>query len=562
MIPDWLQSRLARPGAGRVLAWLACLLCVPSLFAGLAADDYFLAQSYTQSRSSAESGFAFSWSTPEAVQAHALPWWTAPDLRAEFFRPLADLSHRIDFQLWPEQVWLMHLHSIALYGLLIVLVARLYSALPGARWVCALATLLFVVDDAHTAVVGWIAARNLVLGMIFAVAALELHIRGARGLSNRSGWAPLCFAAALACNEIMIGMLAYMLAYALTLDDRDRRTRVRGLLPYFAIVGLWLWIRTTWGFGIEGSGLYADPWTHVGDFLRQLLPNLFLLIAGRFGLPLVLDGLAFLPLPQLEGLSSWIAAFVGIAVIALRRWWRSDRVVGFWALGMLGAALPITAGMAQERYLLPLGLGACAILARLLVAIHDGRLQRPGIKFVGWAIVLVHLVAAACLAPVRAAAPVAMRTLTEGLADYAREHEKPVLAVAVHSDLSLMYNDLLLNASSEDSATFASALYAGSQALQVQRVAVNELSIEAEGGWCATPVTRGFSRCRMGVGEVVRTRWFVAHIEAATPDGRPQRVRFEFDCALEACPFAWVDWQSDSPVPFNLPALGGDADAG
>src|SRR5258708_827344 len=39
-----------------------------------------------------------------------LPWWTLPGGLVAFWRPLAALTHWLDFALWPASPALMHLH--------------------------------------------------------------------------------------------------------------------------------------------------------------------------------------------------------------------------------------------------------------------------------------------------------------------------------------------------------------------------------------------------------------------------------------------------------------------
>ena len=60
----------------------------------------------------------FSFFTNETVRTlitdwGTMPWWSHEELRANFFRPLTALTHMLDYCLWPDQVWLYHLHSIA-----------------------------------------------------------------------------------------------------------------------------------------------------------------------------------------------------------------------------------------------------------------------------------------------------------------------------------------------------------------------------------------------------------------------------------------------------------------
>jgi len=53
-------------------------------------------------------------------------WWTAPDFRMSFWRPLSSLTHVLDHVLWPRSFILAHVHSMAWFVALLVAVAMLY----------------------------------------------------------------------------------------------------------------------------------------------------------------------------------------------------------------------------------------------------------------------------------------------------------------------------------------------------------------------------------------------------------------------------------------------------
>src|SRR5580704_12816677 len=35
-------------------------------------------------------------------------WWTGPDTKIDYWRPVAALTHFVDYSLWPRWAWLMH----------------------------------------------------------------------------------------------------------------------------------------------------------------------------------------------------------------------------------------------------------------------------------------------------------------------------------------------------------------------------------------------------------------------------------------------------------------------
>ena len=141
-----------------IMAALAVLLCSGSLQLGWHADDYMHRAVLTRPGElpglvqSPLDIFAFIAGDPETnlelKRQGLLPWWSSPELRLCFFRPLSSLTHWMDYRLWPDSPWLMHAHSLLWLGLAVAAAAflfRRFEPLP----VAGLAALLFAVDDAH-----------------------------------------------------------------------------------------------------------------------------------------------------------------------------------------------------------------------------------------------------------------------------------------------------------------------------------------------------------------------------------------------------------------------------
>ena len=130
--------------------------------------------------------------TGRLIDLGLFPWWTYPGLKAEFLQALTVLTHRLDYALWPDSPALMHAHSLFWLGLAVAATAGFYRRMLGATWVAGVAALLFAVDDARGATVGFIANRNVLVAATFGVSALIAHDRGRRDGSRLAAWlAPL-----------------------------------------------------------------------------------------------------------------------------------------------------------------------------------------------------------------------------------------------------------------------------------------------------------------------------------------------------------------------------------
>ena len=333
------------------LPWLAALtaglLCTPSLFAGLATEDYVFR---------AASRAPLGWSTlnvfggPEAPGATVtdrtqgiLPWLAPDDFHIAFWRPLSSLTHQLDYRMLEGAPWLMHLESILLFIALVYVAARLYRRLFEAPQVAGLATLFFALDDAHGQAVGWLANRNAILAGLFGLVALFFHDRW-----RRDGWrpgaalAPLALALSLLSGELGLGALGYFVAHALFLDPGRRR--YWACLPAFAVTLAWALVYRALGYGARGSGLYLDPLRDPLTFL-QALPD-------RFG-TLCLGQLAFPPADVWSWLHDGPRTLLPIAGLALMACLvglvrRASAATHFCLLGGAAALLPVLCRISQR----------------------------------------------------------------------------------------------------------------------------------------------------------------------------------------------------------------------
>jgi hypothetical protein len=254
-------------------------LALPSLWVGLQLDDFTI-RAAVQERELAEGVSGSRWEpftfldgdprrTRKAMDLGLLPWWTDPECRLAFWRPLTAVTHILDYRVWPDWPWLMHLQSLLWFALLLWATSVLYRRLIGrthAAWIAALAALLFALDDAHAFPAGWLANRNSLLAGLFGVLALVAHDRW-----RRDGWragalgAPLALLAGLLAKEATVSAGGYLLAYALFLDPAGWRSRWASLLPYLVIGAAWFAGLPS----IDGSA--SEWWAPVSTSIRPTI---------------------------------------------------------------------------------------------------------------------------------------------------------------------------------------------------------------------------------------------------------------------------------------------------
>jgi hypothetical protein len=576
---DALVPRLSSPRMQRVVTFAALLLAATSIGPHRALDDYVLAL-IARARG-APVGLQrapldlFTFTTGDPAANHQLmdvglmlPWWTDPELKIAFFRPVSSLTHWLDERLWPSSPVLMHLHSLLWFGVLLVAVGAVYRCLDGSARAAGVAFLLYAVDDAHGPTLAWLANRNALIAGVFGVAALIAHDAWRRRRSlGGAVLAPLSLLAGLLAGELAIGAVGYLVAYAAVLDPGSRRERAVSLVPTAAVVVGW---RVYWlgaGYGARGSGAYVDPLASPLAFCAGLPARLAVLLHGQFSAPP--SDLAFLAPPSHRPLLISIAvATVGVVTWLLLPFVREDRTCRFWALGMILALLPLAATFPSDRLLLFVGLGACALLARLvdewIRQQRDGAAASNARSILTGCFVALHLVAAPLLLPVRAGQmelfAVAHDRGESGIPRDATIEGRTVVIVAAPTVLFANYiqaeRELLRTPRPAHLYVLASA----SSPITVTRSGSNALLLRPEEGFLYTPLEQHYRGKRpLAVGDRVELSAMAAEVVEALPDGRPRAVRFDLgagqDGEGEKAPLV-LTWSAGRFTPLRIPDEG------
>ncbi|HEY2511710.1 MAG TPA: hypothetical protein VGI39_12670 [Polyangiaceae bacterium] len=312
-----LQKRLGKPAAVITLAAVTFALALPSAFTGFCTDDHGFRAALRRGQSPLDL-FRFApgdlAQNQELVAHGALPWWSAPELRIHFFRPLTGALFALDARLFGDSPLGYHLDSVAVYVLLAVGVALLYRRLLGGASGM-LGALAFALAGAHASTYGWVAARHVELAALAALGVVALHV-GGRQRGSR-GWiagAALVLAVGLGASEAAAGGALYLLAYeALGRREDPIPARLAALAPTAGVLAAYAVLYRVLHFGARGGGAYHDPFS---DPLK---------VAGlaAIRLPvLAADGLISLP-SEGANLGARAVAFLavaGLAAMALFGW--------------------------------------------------------------------------------------------------------------------------------------------------------------------------------------------------------------------------------------------------
>jgi hypothetical protein len=395
-----------------LLVTLGVALAVPALGTRFLSDDYVHIAMVEGWAPAAEASAldlyrfipAGADGTQRLLGAGLLPWWTAPDLRLSFWRPLSSALFLADHTLFGRAPLPYHLHSAIWYlGMLLAAAALFRRALLGAG--CAVwALLVFVVDDAHAMPVAWIAARHGLVATVPVLLGLLAHQRWRTDGWRPGAWlGPVACAAGLAASETAVAAMSYLAAWELV--ERRPGWR-RALLPFAALLSFYLVAHRLAGAGTHGSGGYLDPLGEPLTFLGELPLRLGVLSAN------LLLGVAA-EIPMLNPAARVPLALVGWGATALLVWWarraarsgldpRDARALLWLGAGAAGALVPGAASLMGERVLLPATFGAAGVVAILVQdLLRRCRERRGGLRVAAAAalalVLLVHVVAAPLL---------------------------------------------------------------------------------------------------------------------------------------------------------------------
>lgn len=496
------------------------------------------------------------------------PWWTDPYVVIAFFRPLSAATHWLDHHLWPEQPWMMHVHSMLWFALLLGVLSRVLRRLSPQPALAALALLLYALDDARAPTVGWLSNRNALVAAVPPLLALLSHHRyRADGHAPSRLLAPLWLLLGLLAGEAALPMSAYLLAYALCLERTPWRARALSLLPYAGVILVWRVAYRALGYGVHGSGLYLDP---VGDplgFLRGLGVRLPMLLMSQLALPFsetweVLPVLA----PSLRGpLLAWSVLAVGAIGMLAAPLLRRDRVARFWALGMLLATIPACAAVANDRLLTATGIGGAALLAHLIWGIYEGAhpsARLLAVRLAGGSLALLHLVLAPLLLPARTLGVNSLETLMvhadASIPSTPDIRDKTVVVLNPPVDPFADYFAPYRAARGIPRPKYFRWLATGVSDIAIERVDARTLKLRPEHGYWANSSQWMLRNPRepSHVGETVQLADSTFVVTALTADGRPAEVEVRFAEPLESPRFLWRQWGTHEYVPFTPPAIG------
>jgi hypothetical protein len=280
----------------------------------------------------------------QLVERGMLPWWSHPELRIRFLRPLSSLLRWSEQTAFGRGALVPHLHSMLWWAAAVLASRRLFRRMLPAR-AAMLATAVIALSPCHALPIAWLANREALVSLTFGALALTSYLRFREdgGLAHAAA-ATLLFAGALAGGEYALCLGGYVLAFELLARGQSLGKRAMGLLTYAVPAAGYLAMRAALGYGTHGSSFYNDPLHEPLAFLQTAPRRLCALVTQEW---MTVDGD--------DATSPWtyIALAIGVllaAVVPLRHVMRAlePRVrARAWML-LVGAQLALVPVLAVD----------------------------------------------------------------------------------------------------------------------------------------------------------------------------------------------------------------------
>jgi hypothetical protein len=263
----------------------------------------------------------------------------------------------------------------------------------------------------------------------------------------------------------------------------------------------------------------------------------------------------------------WSLLTLGALAWMTRDLFARDRSARFWALGMLFSAIPVSASLPGERLLVAVGIGAAPLLARVLAAAW-GVAQVPLTQLIerGWqrhlagALVVLHLIVAPCVLPLRAYAfePLArqMDRLGDAIPRTEAVRERTVVVLNAPLNIMLSYAQISRAVRGVPRPAHLYWLSSGSSETRVTRVAADALRVTQSAGFLLRPEETHYrADVHMPVGTQIERAGLHIEVVESMPDGRPRSVLFRFDAPLEDGRYAFYIYEAGELMPWKPRAI-------
>jgi hypothetical protein len=510
-----------------------------------------------------------------------LPWWTPDDLKCALCRPVAALTHWLDYRFFPNSPVLMHAHNIAWFAAVVFLITIVYRKLMGTGWAAGLAALLFLLDSNTYSPVAFVANRGYLLALFFSLLCLYEHHQWR---STKSHCAMLLSALFLALSlfaeESGASTFAFILAYALVLEPGSFRNRALTVLPSVPVIVVWRIIYTLSGYGLSHVGIfYIDPAHEPFQFVRELIPRNAVLLGSQ--LTSVPPELLFAVKPALQpAIITFYSVFLVAALVVFVPWVRRDKMAAFWFAAMILAAIPEAVLVPLSKNFGFIAVGAYGLIASFVAGLVSRSIplpKWPGYQILAWTACVLLILVHGPLAVAKRVAVVKVDSSVFAWAarvppDWPNIENENLIVVNATLPLESYYVPAYMAYYHQPLPKTLRTLVPGCTGFDVQRTDDKTLVIQSQGpnifscdnvgpmhvAYVLNTVTLIFGEPKCKKGDRYNLDGLTVEVLETDASDLPSRVAFHFDTSLDSPDFRWLwfDWRKSSGKPFKVPAIG------
>lgn len=566
-----------------IVAVLAIIITLPTLIVDLQLDDYIIRSKLVEEVSEPKEDaslfglFTFVSGTPEnkkrMLDNGVMSWWNFDTMKISFFRPLTELTHWLDFKLFANHVWVMHLENVLWYGLVVFVLALLFRKIMGAGWVAGFAVLLFAIDNAHAMPVAWICNRNVLIASFFGGLCLLSHHRWRSEKQWYSVFPALLFLLlSLLAAEAGVAFGAYLFSYALFIDKGSIKNKIVSLLPYVPIALCWFLYRSINEFGAAQAGIYVDPSSDPLLFLLLMLEKIPIYIFTQL---IELDGSLFMILPSSTALIFWIGmAVVSLVIIIIMiPVLKKDPLARFWGLAMVLSIIPVSATMPANRNLFIISIGAMGLIGRYVALVTDpdtrlyaGRSGTISAKVLLRILIILHLISAPISLIIN---PFIFKNMMNkmytnyicALPKAADIKDKTIIIINPPEGNALFYARYILQAKDYPLPKSCRSLSAQARPLTITRLDAKTIEVEITGfpGHFVEHIDNvGMHTIgsRATPGQIQTMQDLTVEVIEVNEKSLPSKARFTFDVPLEDESILFMRWDAPDFALYNPPVIG------
>lgn len=499
------------------------------------------------------------------IERGFLPWWTDPKMELRFLRPLSSALLWLDYRVFGENgIVFEHLHSLFWWALASVGLFTLLKRQFSPR-VATLGVLVFAIAPCHDLPLTWIANREALVSVAIGTFALIAYSRWRERRRARDGLASLAlFTLAMLAGEYSLCFAGYALAIELTRPPEPLGRRAVGMSPFALPVLVYLATRHSLHYGAFGTGYYHDPLRDFGAYASSVPRRFSLLFAMCWA------GIDDRPWAYEVGwkLALLLGVTVALLVVPLRRTLReldenARRRATWLVLGSTLALAPIMAVGPSMRLLEIPMLGVSAGVA--LILDHAWFPVRPQPRhgaaewtaLVALGLAFVHLVRAPLNSCIDQRDLRRMNATFDKQMKWLRERAEGKSTVVVLR--ANLFQTMFVAPLVVDAAIPVRDLTFDSGHFLLLRTAPNAIELVA-GKDPLFPVgsddlVRNAEQ-PLVPGETVAVSGMRGTVVALRDDGKPRRLRFEFDRDLDNPSMLWVVQKGSVFEEQKLPAPG------